>query len=79
MKFTYKSDRDAIRQTIKSEGIRGLYRGYGATVFSFGPFSGLYFMFYEKIKLWFTYSNSYSAVMKVHKENIENPNMAKLV
>jgi hypothetical protein len=33
-----------------SEGIKGLYRAYAATVFSFGPFSALYFMLYEHIK-----------------------------
>ena len=32
------------------EGARGLYRAYGATVMSFGPFSALYFLFYEKLK-----------------------------
>lgn len=45
--FTYKSDIDAIRQISKVEGLRGLYKAYGATVISFGPFSALYFMFYE--------------------------------
>lgn len=28
----------------------GLYRGYGATVMSFGPFSALYFVFYEQLR-----------------------------
>ena len=35
---------------MRTEGIRGLYRAYGATVMSFGPFSALYFLFYEKLK-----------------------------
>lgn len=48
--FKYKSDGDAIRQILKIEGARGLYRAYGATVMSFGPFSALYFLFYEKFK-----------------------------
>jgi Mitochondrial carrier protein len=48
--FKYKSDLDAIKQITKVEGIRGLYKAYGATVFSFGPFSALYFMFYEQLK-----------------------------
>lgn len=61
--YAYKSDRDAIRQIAKTEGLRGMYRAYGATVFSFGPFSALYFMFYEKFKLWCTYWNSYKMVM----------------
>ena len=27
-------------------------RGYGATVLSFGPFSALYLMFYERLRAW---------------------------
>jgi hypothetical protein len=46
----YKNDLDAIRQILKTEGAWGLYRAYGATVMSFGPFSALYFLFYEKLK-----------------------------
>lgn len=48
--FKYNSDLDAIRQILRSEGTRGFYRAYGATVMSFGPFSALYFLFYEKLK-----------------------------
>ena len=48
--FKYRNDLDAIRQILKTEGFRGLYRAYGATVMSFGPFSALYFLFYEKFK-----------------------------
>jgi hypothetical protein len=48
--YNYSSDYNAFREILKVEGIRGLYRAYGATVMSFGPFSALYFMFYEKFK-----------------------------
>lgn len=48
--YEYSSDFNAFRQIIKTEGMRGLYRAYWATVASFGPFSALYFMFYEQIK-----------------------------
>ena len=48
--FKYRNDIDAVRQILRVEGIRGLYRAYGATVMSFGPFSALYFLFYEKFK-----------------------------
>ena len=50
MGFKYKSDFDAIRSTVKAEGFRGLYKAYAATVLSFGPFSALYFYFYETFK-----------------------------
>lgn len=46
----YTNTRSAIATIMKGEGLRGLYRGYGATLASFGPFSALYFMFYERIK-----------------------------
>ena len=37
--------------------MRGLYRAYGATVSSFGPFSALYFYFYETLKGKFVDNN----------------------
>jgi len=46
----YRSTGHAIRSILKGEGISGIYRGYLATVGSFGPFSALYFAFYEAAK-----------------------------
>lgn len=46
----YSSGLDAVRSIVRTEGAVGLYRGYGATVLSFGPFSALYFTFYEEFK-----------------------------
>lgn len=48
--YEYKNTFDAVRQISKSEGIFGLYRGYGATIASFGPYSAFYFYFYETFK-----------------------------
>lgn len=45
----YKNSFQALYSTIQSEGLFGIYRGYGATLLSFGPFSALYFMFYEEV------------------------------
>jgi hypothetical protein len=39
-----------ISSILREEGIRGLYRGYGATLASFGPFSAFYFTFVEQLK-----------------------------
>jgi hypothetical protein len=39
-----------IRSILRQDGLRGLYRGYGATLASFGPFSAFYFMFTERFK-----------------------------
>lgn len=51
--YEYTSDLNAIRSVMQTEGIRGLYRAYWATVASFGPFSALYFTFYESLKGYF--------------------------
>jgi hypothetical protein len=49
----YKDGGDAVRKILRSEGVTGLYRGYGATVLSFGPYSALNFMMYEQLKAMF--------------------------
>jgi hypothetical protein len=36
----------------RGEGWRGLYRGYGAAIGTYGPFVGVYFTVYERCKLW---------------------------
>lgn len=46
----YNSSWDALRKIRQTEGTRGIYKGYGATLASFGLFSALYFMFYEQCK-----------------------------
>lgn len=46
----YKNSFDALRTISTQEGLSGLYRGFPATLGSFGPFSALYFMFYEEAK-----------------------------
>jgi hypothetical protein len=48
----YKGSWDALVKITKTEGFAGIYRGYGATLASFGPFSALYFVFYEQLKDW---------------------------
>lgn len=48
----YRNSMDALIQISKSEGLSGIYRGYAATLGSFGPFSALYFVFYERFKFW---------------------------
>mmetsp|Transcript_57536 Transcript_57536/g.130369 ORF Transcript_57536/g.130369 Transcript_57536/m.130369 type:complete len:305 (-) Transcript_57536:238-1152(-) len=46
----YSSSYDALRTIVRTEGLKGIYRGYFATLASFGPFSALYFGFYEHFK-----------------------------
>lgn len=46
----YKGSWDALRTILRTEGASGLYRGFGITLLSFGPFSALYFSFYESLK-----------------------------
>lgn len=46
----YKGSIDALKTILKEEGTRGLYKGYFATLSSYGPFSALYFLIYEEVK-----------------------------
>lgn len=46
----YRGNLDAIATIARTEGIKGIYRGYGATLASFGPFSAIYFSGYEQCK-----------------------------
>jgi hypothetical protein len=50
--YYYRGSLDALIQISKTEGLSGIYRGYFATLASFGPFSALYFVFYERTKHW---------------------------
>lgn len=50
--YHYNGSLDALQQIIRTEGLKGIYRGYWATLASFGPFSALYFVFYERCKVW---------------------------
>lgn len=47
----YRGNIHALRSIMKYEGLRGIYKGYFATILSFGPFSGFMFLFYEKLKI----------------------------
>jgi Mitochondrial carrier protein len=49
----YRNSWHALKVVSKTEGLGGIYKGYGATLASFGPFSALYFVFYERFK-WMT-------------------------
>ena len=46
----YRNTMDALQTIARTERLGSLYKGYLATLLSFGPFSALYFMFYEKSK-----------------------------
>jgi Mitochondrial carrier protein len=46
----YQGSYDALKKIARTEGLAGIYKGYAATLASFGPFSALYFMFYERCK-----------------------------
>eukprot|EP01017_Pseudomicrothorax_dubius_P034827 TRINITY_DN4812_c0_g2_i2.p1 TRINITY_DN4812_c0_g2~~TRINITY_DN4812_c0_g2_i2.p1 ORF type:complete len:203 (-),score=28.03 TRINITY_DN4812_c0_g2_i2:62-670(-) len=42
--YHYRNTFDAIYKISKGEGLRGLYKAYGATIGSFGPYSAFYFL-----------------------------------
>jgi len=43
----YSTGFRAVKNIFNAEGMRGFYKGYLSTLASFGPFSALYFYFYE--------------------------------
>lgn len=56
----YQSSFDALIKIGKEEGFRGIYKGYGATLLSYGPFSAFYFLFYEVVSNGLSYFTSHS-------------------
>ena len=46
----YTGSFHALKQIVRTEGVFGIYKGYWATLASFGPFSAIYFMTYEQFK-----------------------------
>jgi len=50
--YNYKNTLDAMGQISRNEGFRSLYRAYGATVLSFGPFNGISMATYDQLKYW---------------------------
>ena len=76
-KYHYENDLDAIKQIKKTEGIRGLYRAYFATVFSFGPFSALYFLFYENAKGFIVKNDPKTYLKKANREGEEGKKAAE--
>ena len=46
----YRSTMHAIATIARTEGLRGVYRGYGATLASFGPYSAFYLSIYDQLK-----------------------------
>ncbi|KAI8094788.1 solute carrier family 25 member 38 [Thamnidium elegans] len=55
--YNYTSLNQAFKSIIKTDGIRGLFAGYGATFIRDAPFAGIYLFFYEGCKTW---ANEYS-------------------
>lgn len=47
--YSYRGSFDAFKTIIREEGFLGLYKGYAATIYSFGPFSAIYFALYENV------------------------------
>mmetsp|Transcript_2136 Transcript_2136/g.4097 ORF Transcript_2136/g.4097 Transcript_2136/m.4097 type:complete len:201 (+) Transcript_2136:373-975(+) len=47
----YRGNLDAVRTIWKSEGWNGIYKGYGATIISFGPFTAIFLMLSERFKV----------------------------
>ncbi|KAG0247879.1 hypothetical protein BG011_000795 [Mortierella polycephala] len=49
--YNYKSMAGAFSSIFKTEGIRGLWAGFGATAMRDAPLAGMYVLFYEQCKV----------------------------
>ncbi|KAG0160022.1 hypothetical protein PDIDSM_7549 [Penicillium digitatum] len=48
--YAYRSLVGAGRDIVRTEGLRGLFAGFGATAARDAPYAGLYVLFYEQLK-----------------------------
>lgn len=48
--YAYRSLLGAGRDIVRTEGMRGLFAGFGATAARDAPYAGLYVLFYEQLK-----------------------------
>jgi solute carrier family 25 protein 38 len=48
--YAYGSLYSAGRDILRTEGVRGLFAGFGATAARDAPYAGLYVLFYEQLK-----------------------------
>lgn len=51
--YAYRSLLSAGRDILRTEGLRGLFAGFGATAARDAPYAGLYVLFYEQLKRQF--------------------------
>jgi hypothetical protein len=65
---------NALMTIIKQEGLRGLYRGYGATLGFFGTHSAFYFAMYEYLK-----SNQMNHISAKICKDISKPRLTESV
>jgi hypothetical protein len=47
-----------LLSTIRTDGIRNLYKGYWITLGTFGPYSAIYFYGYERMKVLLSYDGT---------------------
>ena len=76
--YKYSNDLNAFRTIIKTEGFRGIYKAYGATVMSFGPFSAINFSFFEFFKGFFVKNDAQSYLNRVADNSIAKKEKADL-
>ncbi|XP_051115073.1 uncharacterized protein LOC127240425 [Andrographis paniculata] len=67
---TYKGGVDVLRKVVKSEGIRGLYRGFGLSVATYSPSSGVW---------WASYGASQRFIWRILDDRNAPPSEAELM
>jgi hypothetical protein len=67
----YKSSFDALKTIGRTEGLRGVYKGYFATLACFGPFSAIYFMLYDSVSEILTIKHIYYYYLSISFYNLK--------
>ncbi|KAL7094627.1 hypothetical protein ACP275_11G115600 [Erythranthe tilingii] len=66
----YNGGMDVIRKVLKTDGIRGLYRGFGLSVMTYSPTSAVW---------WASYGASQRFIWRVSDDVIATPSQGKIV
>lgn len=67
--YAYRSLAGAAKDIVRTEGVRGLFAGFGATAVRDAPYAGLYVAFYEQLKRTFGRLQQSSSPLSSDKMN----------
>ncbi|KAL4862720.1 hypothetical protein BDV12DRAFT_39525 [Aspergillus spectabilis] len=73
--YAYRSLYSAGRDIIRTEGIRGLFAGFGATAARDAPYAGLYVLFYEQLKRYLASATTIPSPTTLNTPKADKPQL----